>query len=132
MSDCGTRRACGYHDGVRPERPHAPRPPAHVPTIPVDELRRRLESPSEPYVLDVREGWEFVEGHVPGAHLIPLGELEERLREIPRDRPILVICQSGQRSLAAAAFLLQQGFPEVASVDGGTGAWIEKGNPIRR
>jgi rhodanese-related sulfurtransferase len=103
-----------------------------VPAIDVDELRRRLASPRAPYVLDVRETWEFVAGHVPSARLIPLGELEDRVREVPRDQPVLVICQVGSRSLAAASYLLSLGYRDVANVDGGTSAWIERGNSVER
>ena len=78
-----------------------------MPTVLVEELHQRLqEPPPAPFILDVREPWEYAEGHVPGAQLVPLSELEERVGEVPRDRPILSICHSGQRSLAAAAFLL--------------------------
>ena len=105
---------------------------AAVPEIGVDELRRRLGRGPVPFLLDVREPWEFANGHVPGAHLIPLGELEGRVGEIPRDRPILCLCQVGQRSLAAAVYLRQLGYHDVLNVDGGTGAWIERGFPIER
>lgn len=101
-----------------------------VPEITVVELQHRLTLDPKPFVLDVREPWEFARGHVTEACLIPLGELEARVREVPRDRPVLAICQSGQRSLAAAAYLMQLGYPEVANVEGGTSAWIEKGFPI--
>jgi rhodanese-related sulfurtransferase len=103
-----------------------------VPSIQVEELQRRLGGKPAPFLLDVREPWEFAQGHVPGARLVPLGELEERVREIPRDRPILSLCHSGQRSLAAAAFLIHEGFTEVTNVDGGTAAWIERGYPVER
>lgn len=109
-----------------------PRRPPRVPTILVDELHLLLEGRQPSLVLDVREPWEYAEGHVPGAVLLPLGELEDRVSELPRDRPIYSICHSGQRSLAAAAFLLSQGFPSVSNVDGGTSAWIERGFPIDR
>lgn len=85
-----------------------------------------------PYLLDVREAWEFAAGRVPTAQLIPLGELEDRIAEVPRDRPVLVVCHTGSRSLAAAAYLLSLGFGDVANVDGGTAAWIEQGNSIER
>jgi rhodanese-related sulfurtransferase len=106
--------------------------PARVPEITVVELRQRLTRDPRPFLLDVREPWEFARGHVAEASLIPLGDLEGRVGEIPRDRPVLAICQSGQRSLAAAAYLLQLGYPEVANVEGGTSAWIEKGFPVSR
>jgi len=110
----------------------APRRPPRVPTILVDDLHHRLQAQQPSFVLDVREPWEYAEGHVPGAQLVPLGELEDRVAELPRDRPVYPICHSGQRSLAAAAFLLSQGFSEVSNVDGGTSAWIERGFAVDR
>ena len=103
---------------------------AQVPGIDVTQLRQRLKSEPAPFLLDVREPWEYQEGHVPGAQLIPLGELEHRVNEVPRDRPILAICHSGQRSFAAAAYLQRLGYTSVSNVDGGTAAWIERGFPV--
>lgn len=103
-----------------------------VPAIGVEELRRRIGTLPAPFLLDVREPWEFAEGHVPGARLVPLGDLEDRVREVPADLPVLCLCHSGQRSLAAAAFLLIKGYRDVVNVDGGTAAWIEHGYPIER
>ena len=95
-------------------------------------LREQLTAASKAFVLDVREPWEFKAGHIPEAQLIPLGELERRVDEVPRDRPLFIVCQSGQRSWAAAAYLLERGYRDVANVDGGTGAWIERGFPVSR
>jgi rhodanese-related sulfurtransferase len=105
---------------------------ASVPAIDVSQLRQRLAAEPKPFLLDVREPWEYVAGHVPEAQLIPLGELEARVNEVPRDRPVLAICHSGQRSLAAAGYLLQLGYTAVSNVDGGTAAWIERGYPVER
>jgi len=105
---------------------------AQVPSIEVGQLRQRLKAEPAPFLLDVREPWEYRDGHVPGAQLIPLGELEQRVNEVPRDRPILAICHSGQRSLAAAGYLQQLGYTSVSNVDGGTAAWIERGYPVDR
>lgn len=105
---------------------------ATVAAVTVSELRQRLSADPRPFLLDVREPWEFVAGHVPGAALIPLGELEQRVSEIPRDRPIFAICHSGQRSLAAAGYLLALGYREVVNVDGGTAAWMERGYPVEK
>lgn len=103
---------------------------ATIPAIDVNELRRRLDADgAKAYLLDVRESWEYRAGHVPGAQLIPLGELEHRAAEVPRDREVLAICHSGQRSLAAAGYLQQLGYRSVSNVDGGTAAWIERGYP---
>jgi len=103
-----------------------------VPNVDVDELRRRLALPQAPFVLDVRETWEYAAGHVPNARLIPLGDLEDRVGEVPRDQPVFVICQVGSRSLAATSYLLSLGYRDVANVDGGTSAWIERGNSVER
>jgi len=103
---------------------------ANVPAVTVSELRQRLGRDPRPFLLDVREPWEYVAGHVPGAELISLGELEQRVAEIPRDRAVFAICHSGYRSLAAAGYLLALGYAEVVNVDGGTAAWIERGYPI--
>jgi rhodanese-related sulfurtransferase len=103
---------------------------ARVPAIDVNQLRQQLAAAPAPFLLDVREPWEFEAGHVPGARLIPLAELEDRVNEVPRDRAILAICHSGQRSLAAAGYLLHLGYTTVSNVDGGTATWIERGYPV--
>jgi rhodanese-related sulfurtransferase len=110
----------------------APSSPPQVPGIDVAEARRRLQGEPRPWVLDVREPWEYLAGHLPGAVLVPLGELERRVSEVPRDRPVLTVCHSGSRSWTAAAFLLASRYPDVTNVDGGTAAWIEKGYPTER
>lgn len=83
-----------------------------------------------PLVLDVREPWEFRRGHVPGARLIPLGQLAERIDELEPERPVAVICASGNRSQSAAALLGQKGFQKVFNVLGGTKAWKQNGLAI--
>jgi rhodanese-related sulfurtransferase len=83
-------------------------------------------------VLDVREPVEYASGHVPGAVNLPQADLADRLEELPRDRPVLLICQGGYRSLRAAQFLKQVGFTQVASVAGGTAAWVAAGKPLGR
>lgn len=103
------------------------RPP--VPEIDVTELES-LRAAGETEVLDVREGWEYRKGRVPGVIHIPLGELVARVDELPRDRRVVVICGHGSRSLSAAEFLLQRGFQGVASVAGGTTAWAASGREI--
>jgi len=86
----------------------------------LEELRARS---ADAVVVDVREPEEFATGHVPGAVNLPQADLATRLDEVPRDRPVWVICQGGFRSLRAAQFLSQCGIAGVASVKGGTEAW---------
>jgi len=84
------------------------------------------------HIIDVREPWEYQQGHVPGAVNLPLGQLPERLHHLPKDRPLLVVCASGARSARAAAFLVAQGFTQVANLLGGTHGWMQAGLPIKR
>ena len=97
--------------------------------IDVAELDRAV-SAGEVNVLDVREEWEFRRGHVAGAKLIPVNQIPSRLAEIPADKPLLVICEHGNRSLVATHFLRVKGFPDAKSVSGGTAAWIRSGRPV--
>lgn len=80
-------------------------------------------------LVDVRETEEYVEGHVPGAIHIPLGQLPQRADEVPEGEPVYVICRSGARSLRGADFLESVG-RECLSVAGGTMGWIEAGHPV--
>lgn len=76
--------------------------------------------------IDVRTPEEYSQGHIPGAILIPLDELDKRVSEVPKDKKVLIICRSGARS-AKANFLLQEhGFTNTVSVKGGMSAWPEK------
>ncbi len=81
-------------------------------------------------ILDVRNPDEYEEKHVPGAVLVPLPELGERLDEVPEGRPLYVICARGGRSRSAAqAMLLQLGLP-VVNVTDGTEGWAASGRPL--
>lgn len=82
------------------------------------------------FMLDVREPSEWQEFHMPGATLIPLGELPSRLSEIPTDRTIVVVCRSGNRSQAGRDILLEAGFKDVTSMAGGMNEWRSLGLPI--
>lgn len=74
-------------------------------------------------LLDVRQEFEYAEGHLPGAKLIPLPDLLGSMGELDRNLPLLVYCRSGMRSLAAANMLAGQGFREIMSLKGGMSAW---------
>jgi rhodanese-related sulfurtransferase len=78
------------------------------------------------FVVDVREPREYLDGHVPGALLIPLAQLLSRLSELPKGEPVFVICASGNRSRTAAHWLRDRGLDAI-SVDGGTSGWIAAG-----
>lgn len=82
-------------------------------------------------VLDVREPMEYVSGHVPGAHLVPLGHLGEVITQLTKGSPVYVICQSGSRSMTGAAMLARAGF-DARPVAGGTSGWVSSGRPVVR
>jgi hydroxyacylglutathione hydrolase len=83
-------------------------------------------------VVDVRNESEWAAGHLPGALHIPLGHLEERRGEIPRDRPIVVQCQSGGRSAIAASLLQRAGIEAPMNLLGGFSAWEREGHEVVR
>jgi rhodanese-related sulfurtransferase len=83
----------------------------------------------DPEIIDVREPDEYVAGHVPGAKLIPMGQLPARLHEVQNEGPVYVLCASGNRSLAMTQFLRSAGY-DAYSVAGGTGAWAQSGRPV--
>lgn len=82
------------------------------------------------FILDVRQPEEWDVLHIPGATLIPLGELQSRLDEIPADQEIVVYCRSGNRSQEGRDILLNNGFSQVTSMGGGIRAWQAAGLEI--
>ena len=90
-----------------------------------DEIKALLDKDKkgEYLLLDVRQPEEYEAGHIPGATLIPLGELEARQEELDRNRKIITYCRSGHRSMAAAIALCGLGFTGVQHLDGGILSW---------
>ncbi len=92
-----------------------------------------LEEAAAPVaVIDVREPDEYVGplGHIRGAKLIPLGQLGRRIEELPRDRPLVMVCRSGARSAQATVALQRAGFPQVANLSGGMLRWRGEGHAV--
>lgn len=81
------------------------------------------------FLLDVRTKEEWVEYHVEGATLIPLDELEARVREIPFEQEVIVICSSGNRAKVGQNILLAAGHTSVSSISGGIEGWMKAGYP---
>jgi rhodanese-related sulfurtransferase len=98
--------------------------PAEVSVSTAAELRD-----SGAFILDVREPSEWDEIHVPGSTLIPLGQLESSLNQVPKDQKVVVICRSGNRSQTGRDILTSAGFENVTSVSGGIRAWQSAGYP---
>lgn len=101
--------------------------PGPIQEIHVDELAPLRDGGI--VLIDVRMPDEYEEAHVPGAQLIPLPELAERVGEIPDGDTVYVVCRSGARSMKACEFLVAGGRGAV-NVAGGTMAWIEAGHPV--
>lgn len=80
-------------------------------------------------VVDLREPREYLDGHVPGALLIPLAQLLSRLSDLPTSQPLFVICASGDRSRTATGWLRDRGF-DASSVTGGINGWVAAGHRI--
>ncbi len=102
-----------------------------VPLVSPKAARGRLLA-GGPFLLDVREPWEFAGRHAEGAVLVPLGSLPSSLDRVAagREDEVLVICKSGGRSAQAAEFLIAKGWRRVFSVDGGTERWAAEGLPV--
>tara|TARA_B110000858_G_scaffold41309_1_gene47099 strand:- start:3241 stop:3558 length:318 start_codon:yes stop_codon:yes gene_type:complete len=97
--------------------------------VSINELEQAIAAGDK--VVDVREDWEFTDGHVPTAKHIALNTVPENLNEFSKDSTTWIICQSGGRSMTAANYLEGQGY-NVVSVAGGTGAWIQAGKDVSR
>ena len=100
-----------------------------LPEVSVHEIARAVPG-GNVVVLDVREPIEWEMGHVPGAILISLGALRERIQELPLGVGIAVICEAGIRSSSAASILQVEGFTEVSNVSEGTGGYRKAGLPL--
>lgn len=83
-------------------------------------------------VIDVRPPEQFATGSVPNARNIPLGELGQRGGELRKDRPVILVCNTGRTAFGAASKLKAGGIGEVYVLAGGVAAWREAGLPIRK
>lgn len=83
-------------------------------------------------VVDVREAEEYARGHVPNARHIPLGQFDKRLQELAKykEKPVIVMCQSGNRSHSACGSLRKAGFDKVFHLAGGLSGWEQAGQPV--
>jgi len=105
---------------------------AHIPFMSLQELKSHIGLQDELIVLDVREREAYETGHIPGARLLPRGQLELRVNEELPDptRRIITYCEFGRISTLAAATLREIGFQRAVALDGGMKAWREAGFPV--
>lgn len=99
-----------------------------IDTIDVTTLKQQLDS-GHGQVIDVREGWEFAQGHVPGASWIPMNQVPDNPDAFRADQPVFVICRSGNRSGQVVTWLAQRGIATI-NVSGGTADWDAHGYPL--
>jgi hydroxyacylglutathione hydrolase len=102
-----------------------------IPILRTEEVAGRLRH-NGGVLLDVRGEGEWAAGHIPGSLNIPVGHLDERLAEIPRDRPVLVHCQTGNRAAIAASLLRARGLSQVLHYAGGFAEWQAAGHPVEQ
>lgn len=99
---------------------------------PVHTIRvHELADLPDAYIVDVREGYEFLGGHLPTARNMPMSLLPLKYQELPTDRTIYLVCEIGARSGQATQALAAAGW-DVVNVVGGTQAWINAGYPLEK
>ena len=91
---------------------------------------RAEDVPADAYLLDVREDDEWVAGHAPGAHHLPMMDVPARMAEIPAEGDVVVVCRMGGRSAQVTAYLVNQGWDNVRNLDGGLEDWTARGRPV--
>jgi hydroxyacylglutathione hydrolase len=103
-----------------------------IPELTLAEVTQRLRKSGagDEIVLDVRGAGEWEAGHLPRALNVPVGELDERLEEIPRNRAVIVHCQTGARAAMAVSILRARGFKDVSQFPGGFAEWQRAGQPV--
>lgn len=115
--------------------PDAALAPVDLATLPVDidvKTAASLRDRSDVVFLDVREQWEYDEGHIPGITLIPMNDIPARLNQIPTDKTVIITCRSGNRSNTITEYLRDNGFDNVHNMLGGILAWEAAQQPVER
>lgn len=93
------------------------------------ELQQRLEKGEKPMIVDVREDWEYQEGHIPGSVLYPLNQIRSWANKLNKEEEIVLVCRSGSRSAVAYQFLQANGFKNLKNMSGGIITWS---GPVKR
>ncbi|MEZ4669248.1 MAG: rhodanese-like domain-containing protein [Anaerolineae bacterium] len=105
--------------------------PGQFRSIAIETYRAQFQ-PDDHLLLDVREDWEWAMGHLPGAVHIPMNTIPDRHNELPSDKPVVVVCAHGMRSLQVSQYLAHIGFSDIYNLEGGTAEWVAKGLPVER
>jgi len=103
--------------------------PAGIPSVSPAEASEAAAAGA--LIVDVREADEFAAERIAGVALVPISQFAARHAELPKDRPLLMLCHAGSRSQSATMYLRQAGWTDVRNVSGGMVAWRQAGLPIR-
>ncbi len=95
------------------------------------ELSEKLKNGKHPLVIDVRQPDEYRTGHIAGAKLVPLGDLNRKMKDLPKSREIVCVCASGNRSQSATRILMQAGYT-VYNMKGGMLSWRRAGFSVKK
>ncbi|MCE7984862.1 MAG: rhodanese-like domain-containing protein [Caldilinea sp. CFX5] len=125
LTACGSQPAATATSGAEIDL-------ATLPVLVDPQTANLLRERDDVLLIDVREQAEYDAGHIPGITLIPMGEIPSRLADIPKDKTVIVSCQSGRRSSQIASFLQEQGFTNIHDLDGGFSAWQRAGLPVEQ
>ncbi len=97
------------------------------------QVERKRNSEEKVLIVDVREPYEYNEGHIPGSKLVPLGQLTQHLHELgSKEEEVILVCRSGGRSTSAASQLATMGYKKVLNLRGGIMGWLRAGLLVER
>ena len=102
-----------------------------LPSTDAVEVSEKLKNGKRPILVDVRQPDEYQRGHINGAKLVPLGELGRRMKELPKNREIVVVCATGNRSRSATKMLVREGYNAV-NMKGGMMSWARSGFKVKK
>jgi rhodanese-related sulfurtransferase len=102
-----------------------------TPQVDPGQVKSRLGRHPKPFLVDVRQPEEYQDGHIQGAKLIPLGQLPQRVKELPKNHEIICVCRSGSRSNSAARQLISAGY-RASNLKGGMIGWKRAGYSVHK
>jgi hydroxyacylglutathione hydrolase len=129
LAGIGLEHLAGYSDADAIESYRPQNELQSIASLTLDQVRAEVRN-NDQLLVDVRGEEEWSAGHIPGSVNLPLAELENRLSELPRNRSIIVHCQTGSRAAIGASLLRARGYPDVRLFSGGFAAWTGAGLPL--
>ncbi len=126
----GYDNVVGYVDGGPPAFLFRPEMVNQIERFTARELSSQLRTKEPPQILDVRTEAEYKDKHIDGALNIPLNRLSANLKDVPKNRPLVIHCLGGYRSMIAASILAANGFDSISDLRGGIKAWLDESLPV--